>query len=313
MKRILVTGASGLLGLNFCRFFYRKYEVLGIVNRTRLTDLPFAVLGRDLLNEDAGDLLDEVKPTVVLHCAAMANIDHCERFPEEAAAINSIYPGRLAAAAQKRGIRFVHISTDAVFDGEDCGTGGYREEDLTHPISNYAETKLKGEQNVLDADPEALVARVNFYGWSTSGKRSLVEFFYNNLEAGNQVNGFSDVYFNTLYVHSLADILDEMINHEAKGIYHVFSSEHQSKYAFGVSIAEKFGFDPDLIRPVSWKDGGLTAKRSPNLIMNTDKLQALLGHPLPTQKENLEYFYQDTVEGLRKQIRHYGGLTQTEG
>ncbi len=312
LERILVTGASGLLGLNFCTFFYRKYDVLGVSNRTHLSGMPFAMIGRNLLKEDAGELLDDYKPAVVLHCAAMANIDQCEKFPDEAAEINSYYPGKLAAASRDRGIRFVHISTDAVFDGENCGETGYREEDLTSPISTYAETKLNGEQNVLDANPDALVARVNFFGWSLTGSRSLVEFFYNNLEAHNQVKGFSDVFFCTLYVHSLARILDEMIELKAKGIFHVFSSDHQSKYAFGVSIAEKFGFDPNLIQPVSWKDGGLNARRSPNLIMNTDKLHAFLGHDLPTQEDNLNLFYQDTVGGLRQQIRNYAEKKSTE-
>ena len=82
------------------------------------------------------------------------------------------------------------------------------------------------------------------------------------------------------------------------------SAGHQSKYAFGVSVAEKFGFDPGLVRPVSWKDGGLTARRSPNLIMNTDKLHALLGHDLPGQQECLDRFFRDTAAGLREQIRH---------
>ena len=306
LKRILVTGASGLLGLNFCSFYYQKYEVIGISNRTCLFGVPFTVVYRDLLNEDPGDLLHEFSPNIILHCAAMANIDQCQQNPEAASEINSIYPGRLAAAARKRGIKFVHISTDAVFDGVDCGESGYREEDATNPISIYAETKLTGERNVLDNDPDALVARVNFYGWSMSGGRSLVEFFYNNLVAGQAVNGFSDVLFSTLYVHYLADLLAEMIERDAKGIYHVFSADYRSKYAFGVSIAEKFGLDPGLIHPVSWKDVGLTAKRSPNLIMNTDKLRMFLGHDLPSQQSGLDYFYQDTAAGLRRMIRGYG-------
>ena len=310
MKRILVTGASGLLGLNFCCFFHMKYDVFGVVNTTELVGLPFKTIRCDLITKSAGDLLDEVKPDVVLHCAAIANIDQCERNPKEAEAINAVYPGLLAAQAAKRDIKFVHISTDAVFDGEDCGENGYREEDTPNPISCYAETKLNGEKCVLDSNPDALVARVNFYGWSTGGKRSLVEVFYNNLSAGNSVNGFSDVFFSTLYVHHLADILDELIGLNASGIYHVFSADHHSKYDFGVSVAEKFGFDPNLVRAVSWKDGGLTAKRSPNLIMNTDKLRKFLGHDLPVQQESLDYFYQDTESGLRDKIQ--GFVVQTK-
>ncbi len=305
MKRILVTGASGLLGVNFCYFFHEKYDVLGVVNTTKLSGLPYKTIQCNLLTNSASGLLDETKPDVVLHCAAMANIDQCEKNPKEAETINAVYPGILAAQAAKRKIKFIHISTDAVFDGENCGESGYREEDPTNPISRYAETKLQGEQFVLDSNPNALIARVNFYGWSTGGKRSLVEFFYNNLSEGKAVNGFRDVYFCTLYVHHLADILSELIELDAKGVYHIFSSDHQSKYAFGVSVAKKFGFDPDLIQPVSWKDGGLTAKRSPNLIMNTEKLRSLLGHDLPIQQESLEYFYKDYQNGLRETIQGF--------
>ena len=305
MKRILVTGASGLLGLNFCYFLHRKYQVIGIANHTQLFGVPFDLIARDLLAEDPGNLLDDIQPDVVLHCAAMANIDQCERFPVEAEALNSIYPGKLSGAAAKRKIKFVHISTDAVFDGEDCGLSGYREDDKPNPISRYAETKLHGEENVLAENPDALVARVNFYGWSTSGSRSLVEFFYNNLSAGRAVNGFRDVYFSTLYVHQLVDVLDEMIQADAAGVYHVFSADYQSKYDFGVSVANKFGFDPNLVQPISWKDGGLRAKRSPNLIMNTDKLHQLLGHDLPKQRESMDLFYMDSVAGLREIIQNY--------
>ncbi len=305
LRKILVTGASGLLGLNFCNFYCKKYDILGIANRTRLSAPPFRMVYRDFLNESPDELLDDYHPAAVLHCAAMANLEQCEKFPEEAEQINSIFPGKLASAAAKRGIKFVHISTDAVFDGEDCGISGYREDDTPNPLSKYAETKLLGENNVLDSGRGVLIARVNFYGWSMSGKRSLAEFFVNNLSSGNQVNGFRDVFFNSLYVRKLSELLDEMIVADAKGIYHVFSSESQSKYDFGVSIAKKFGYDSELIHPVSWKDGGLTARRSPNLIMNTDKLRALLGHDLPGNQQNLDSFYNDSLSGVRQQMTGY--------
>lgn len=305
MKRVLVTGASGLLGLNFCNFFYRKYRIFGLSNHTRLFNPPFLMIYRDLEKENSDDLITEFEPDIVLHCAAIANIDACEKQPEKAVSINSELPGRLAAAAKKHSAKFVHISTDAVFDGEDCGEHGYCETDAVNPLSRYAETKLQGEQNVLSENPDAIVARVNFYGWSMSGRRSLVEFFYNNLSAGKPMNGFSDVYFCTLYVHYLAELLDEMIEKDAKGIYHVFSSDYQSKYEFGCAVARKFKLDESLIEPVSWKDGGLTARRSPNLIMNTDKLRALLGHDLPKQSKNLAYFYLDSMSGYKQKIQGY--------
>ena len=305
MNRILVTGASGLLGLNFCNFYYKDYEVIGLANKTAVRNAPFQMLSADLESADAAQLLMDLKPDAVLHCAALANIDTCEKEPEKAERINSVLPGRLAAASKKQNIKFVHISTDAVFNGEDCGPDGYHETDRPDPISVYAETKLKGETNVLSENPDALVARVNFYGWSMSGKRSLAEFFFNNLSEGKEMNGFCDVFFCSLYVRYLTDLLLEMMKLDAHGIYHVYSDDHQSKYDFGVSIAKLFGFDPSLIHPVSWKDGGLNARRSPNLIMNTDKLAWLLGHPLPTQRKNLERFHRDSLQGTREQMLNY--------
>ena len=263
------------------------------------------MISMDLGTADLTGLVRETKADLILHCAAIANIDICEKEPEKAKRINSEIPGELAAAAKKYDVKFIHISTDAVFDGDDCGPDGYRETDKPNPISIYAETKLKGEENVLAENPDALAARVNFYGWSMGGKRSLAEFFFNNLSSGTQIKGFDDVFFCSLYVRELTDLLIEMAGSDAKGIYHVFSSDHQSKYAFGVMIAKIFGLDPGLITPVSWKDGGLNASRSPNLIMNTEKLQKLLGHPLPAQRENLEHFHKDFVNGIREEMSGY--------
>ena len=92
MTRILVTGASGLLGLNFCKFFYRKYDLIGVANSTGLHNVPFTTITADLLQEDPAVIIDTYKPQIILHCAAMANIDKCEQLPSEAEEINSIFP-----------------------------------------------------------------------------------------------------------------------------------------------------------------------------------------------------------------------------
>jgi len=82
-----------------------------------------------------------------------------------------------------------------------------------------------------------------------------------------------------------------MLEKNLDGVYHVLSREHQSKYAFGVALARRFGLDAGLIEPVSVVDSGLVAKRSPNLTLRVDRLEAALGHPMPTLDEGLEQFY----------------------
>ena len=304
MKTLLVTGISGLLGLNLGLQFHQKYRIIGVTNRMQLKDVPFETIQRDFFQSDAADrLLNDTQPDALIHCAAMANVDDCEKNPEAAMALNGVFPGKLATAAGAQGIPMLHISTDAVFDGKTEIPAGYTEENTPDPINTYAATKLAGERNVLEANADAIVARVNFYGWSPSGKRSLSEFFYNNLSEGKKVNGFTDVFFCPLYVRDLAKILEQLLLKKATGLYHVFSAENQSKFAFGRAIAELFGFDPDLVQPVSWRDGGLNAARSPYLIMNTDKLATFLNEPLPGQAVGLQHFYEDQKAGLAALIK----------
>jgi dTDP-4-dehydrorhamnose reductase len=306
MTRILVTGTSGLLGINFALRFAAKHPILGLTNTHPLKDAPFASQPLDLTDPAAlNSALDAFRPEIVLHCAALANIDACERSPLEAERINAWVPEQLALAAAQRGFKLVHLSTDAVFDGQ---KGDYVETDQPNPLSVYARTKLQAEQRVLAANPDALVARVNFYGWSVSGQRSLGEFFYNNLSQGRRVNGFMDVFFCPLEVTLLAETLLRLAELDCRGIYHVVSSQCWSKYAFGCAIAQRFGLDEGLITPLSVQQGGLTAARSPNLGLNTDKLTTALGTPAPGQAQGLQRFYQHYLDGFPQRVRALGQI-----
>jgi dTDP-4-dehydrorhamnose reductase len=194
----------------------------------------------------------------------------------------------------------VHISTDSVFDGK---RGYYSENDTPNPLGVYSRTKQAGEIAVAEADPSAIIARVVLFGWSATGKRSLAEFFYNNLSAGKPVNGFTDVYFCPLLANDLGQLLIAMLAHNLSGLYHVVSSEHLSKYEFGVRIARRFGLDERLIQPVSIADAGLKATRSPNLILRTDKLTKDLGTPPPGIDSGIEKFYQLYESGYAQQLK----------
>ncbi|MEM5775734.1 MAG: SDR family oxidoreductase, partial [Anaerolineaceae bacterium] len=202
---VLVTGASGLLGLNFSLALHNRARIVGVAHHTRLQNTPFSLLEADLTDRRQVDaLLEQARPDAILNCAALANLDRCEEDPELAQRMNADLPGWLASWSKRNAAGLVHISTDAVFDG---ARGEYREDDTPNPLGRYAVTKLEGEQRVLAADPDAAVCRVNFYGCSPSGKRSLVEFFYNHLSESKAVNGFTDVLFCPLYVLDLSEIL----------------------------------------------------------------------------------------------------------
>jgi dTDP-4-dehydrorhamnose reductase len=224
----------------------------------------------------------------VIHCAALANLEACESEPALAAQINTEVPRKLAVYVARGGARLLYVSTDAVFDGQ---RGDYSETDLPNPLSVYARTKLDGERAVMEADPQAIIARVNLFGWSLTGKRSLAEWFLNNLSAGKPVMGFTDVYFCPLLANHLAQILLEMLSRELNGLFHVVSSQCSSKYEFGVALARQFGLDEGLISPASVEQSGLKAARSPNLTLRNTKLTQALQQKIPDLSTGLMQFY----------------------
>jgi len=303
MARILITGASGLLGLNLALAAQAEHTVIG-ADRCTLTGLPFEQACTDLLEPGTVDrLLDSLRPEGLVHCAALADLEACEADPDLARRLNAGLPADLAAACRERGVKMIHISTDAVFDGSKDGL--YREEDAPNPLSLYARTKLEGEQAVLAVNPAAVVARVNFFGFSPGGRRSLAEFFVNNLTERTPVKGFTDVVFNPTFVGDLAGLLLAMLAKGLHGLYHSVGADVISKYAFGVAIARRFGLDERLISPDSVDRSGLTARRAHNLGLDTHKLSTALGIALPAFSTGLDRFYTQHQQGYPQKIRSY--------
>jgi dTDP-4-dehydrorhamnose reductase len=301
--RILITGASGLLGINLALEAAREHEVVG-VHRGKLKSAPFQVLKADILNtNEMNSILDSTNPDWFINCAALANLEKCEADPLQARILNTDLPGELAIACAKRNIPFVHLSTDSVFDGTKEGI--YTEEDEPSPPGIYSKTKLDGERAVQQVNPQAIIARVNFYGWSLGAKRSLSEFFVNNLSDGKNVNGFTDVIFCPLWVNHLSRTLVEMLEKNLSGLYHVVGAQAMSKYQFGVEVARKFGLRESLIAPQSVERSGLTARRSHNLWLSVHKLSTDLGREIPHFSTGLDGFYTQYQQGYPQKIRSY--------
>jgi dTDP-4-dehydrorhamnose reductase len=301
--KLLLTGASGLLGINLALEAMRGHEVIG-VDRGKLKSAPFRVVKTDFLQpKEFSSILKEVKPNWLINCAALANLEECEKDPAQAKLLNADLPAELATICAKRKIKFVHLSTDAVFDG--TKEGSYSEEDTPNPQGVYSQTKLDGEYAVLEANPQAVIARVNFFGWSLSGRRSLGEFFVNNLSEGKNVNGFTDVIFCPMWVNHLGRILVEMLEKNLHGLYHVVGAQAMSKYQFGVEVARKFGLRESLIEPQSVERSGLTAKRSHNLWLSVHKLSTDLGREIPSFSAGLDGFYTQFQQGYPQKIWGY--------
>ncbi|GMR10733.1 MAG: dTDP-4-dehydrorhamnose reductase [Anaerolineae bacterium] len=302
--RILITGASGLLGSNvLLASIDAGYHVTATSHSRPIRASGAQWKAADLTVEGAAaQLLDDTQPEWVVHCAAATDVDRCEQDPDWAFALNRDMAAAVAAAAGDAGASMVHISTDAVFDG---GPGPHREIDPTNPINKYGESKLSGERAVLAANPGAAVVRTNFYGWSPNGRTSLAEWFLGNLRAGEPCNGFTDIRFSPLLVNDLAQALFRILQGGASGIWHLGCTGQFSKYEFGVRIAEVFDLDPNLIAPVESHTVGLRAKRPKDLSLDSDKAVQELEIDLPPCDEGIRRFsvleqggYSDRLENL---------------
>ncbi|MGA9398660.1 MAG: SDR family oxidoreductase [Anaerolineaceae bacterium] len=307
MKKVLITGASGLLGINLALTAQTLgYEVAGVTLERGIHGTPFELQRMDLTKPGMiQELIRDNRPDVIINCVALTDVDRCECIPEEANQVNAILPQKLAGETSRMGIKLVQISTDAVFDGK---RGNYTENDPPSPLNTYATTKLAGEGAVLQTDHQALVCRVNFYGWSISGHRSLAEWFYNKLSAGEPIKGFTDALFSPLLATDLAAIIIKLIEHDSCGILHVVNPQSITKYDFGVAIAKQFDFDLSLITPASIFDAGMLAARSPKLNLNPAKLLAELCEDLPDHDTEIFRFHRQYLDGYPEQLKGYSTM-----
>ncbi len=301
MARLLVTGASGMLGANLLLAARASHQLIAASHRQRIV-LPGAECVQVDLAEPgaAHDLIRTTHPEAVVHCAAFTDVDGCESRPDLAERLNAEVPGWLAEACANEGTRLIHISTDAVFDGEQ---GGYSEGDRALPINVYGATKLRGEQAVLTAFPLATVIRTNIFGWNAQSKLGLAEWFVERLRRGEPCTGFTDVTFSPLAVDDLAACLLRLLLVSSPGVLHVAGTETVSKYEFGRRVAAAFSLPADRIVPGSVDESPLRARRPHRLTLDVRRAEAALGAALPRLEPGLGRWRAQEVDGTLDRLR----------
>jgi len=213
------------------------------------------------------DCFHDVKPSIVINCAANTNIDFLEINTTTAYSINGEGARNIAVTCKKSDIRLVHISTDGIFDGIN---GNYTEEDKPNPINVYAKSKVIGEENIMKNCLNHVIVRTNFYGNHPKGK-SLFNNILSKLKNKEPFTGFNDVIFSPLEVSNLSDIISDVVFSNYRGILNLSSNETISKYQFCCKMADVFGFDSNLIKKGSVDDVGFIAKRPKNTSLNNTK------------------------------------------
>ena len=289
-QKIFITGVSGLLGSNLAYCLKDKYKILGLYHRHPVTLHGIETRGGDLLNYDELQrIVERFSPDVIIHCAALPDIELCEKDHDLADRMNVTATQNVVELNPKKA-KLIYISTDALYDGV---KGDFAETDSVHPLNYYALTKYKGELEALKKK-DSLIVRTSFFGWNIQNKNSLAEWVVKELSNKRRIKGFTDVMTCSIYTFYLARLLDLAMEKHLSGIYNFVSRDTISKYDLAVGLAELFGLDSSFIEPISVDQFSFIAKRSKNLVLKTTKLQKDLGCLIPSMEESLKAFYEDS-------------------
>lgn len=274
--RLLVTGGAGFLGNHLLRRA-NQFVAAGTLHATPSTSLPgvtFHVC--DLQNpEEVRILMDRVQPDVIIHTACS----------EQGKGIEAILPaaGLLAMQSMERNIRFIHLSTDQVFDGT---SAPYNEESPTHPINPYGHAKAQAEELIRSLNPKATIVRTSLlYDLRTPDRQTSRSI--EAAKSGEPYRLFIDELRCPVWVENLAEVLLEVATKDVPGLVHLGGPESLNRWDLGMGLLQHFGItQTSNIQQGTIEESGLV--RPKNLTMNSSRTKQLLRTPILSLPEALE-------------------------
>lgn len=295
--KVLITGARGQLGNELQKIISTGTAEIGQVSEAIMTSKVYAF---DVEQLDISDLqqvktiIKEIKPDVVINCAAVTNVDGCESNQDLAFRVNSLGPRNLAAACEEIGAKMVQVSTDYVFKG--IGEKPLNEFDLTSPESVYGKTKLLGEEYVREFCSRYYIVRTAWlYGYIGHN------FVYTMLRLGNEkesLNVVDDQRGNPTNANDLAYHILKLIETEEYGVYHCTGKGECSWYEFASEIMRLSGRSCK-VNPCTSEEYVTPAKRPEYSSLDNMMLRCTVGDEMRDWKEALSIFI-DNVENKEK-------------
>jgi dTDP-4-dehydrorhamnose reductase len=285
--RVLLTGASGFLGFNLMSLLKTEFELYGTYCANAPPIEPDRLIRLDVTSpENVKEVLEAVEPEVVVHAAAKADVDFCEKNHDVSFRVNVRGSENLVRQAELVGARFIYFSTDLVFDGE---KGNYSEEDDPKPTSFYGTTKLESEKRVLEVSDKLSILRLScMYGSKGHSNIGFVYKLVEYLKAGQPFRLFTDQYRTPLYVDDVAEALRRIIlDVNFRGLYHLGGPERVSRWEFGQVLAEVFGFSRELLSPIKMEDLPEMMARPRDCSLNSSRLCERLNLPRLSVKKGL--------------------------
>lgn len=291
-KKILITGSNGLLGQKLVELLVSKAHIETVATARGGNRLPFnkgyRYVEMDITNPGAvNEVLDAERPDVLIHTAAMTNVDQCEVEKDACWQLNVTATETLVAACAKYNVFLEHVSTDFVFDGT---SGPYREEDVPNPISFYGWSKYAAEKAVRSSDIEWAIARtVLVYGIAHDMSRSnIILWVKTSLEEGRAIKVVTDQFRTPTLAEDLALGCFLIADQEAKGIYHISGKDFLTPYQMALAAADYFRLDASLISPTDASAFTQPARRPPRTGFNLTKSRNVLGFEPHSFREGIQ-------------------------
>lgn len=274
-EKMLLIGGSGFLGLNW-QHYNSFYDITATYN-SYLPNLPtnwvkFTFDGSNI--SDLEKIISITNPKVIVNCAAITNVEFCDRNRSLAKLINTDFPRELAILANKSCRKFVHISTDHYQSESESPRS---EDDDLVSVNVYGQTKLAAEKFIIQECPDALVLRVNFFGYGPRRNPSLLDQILLNLSTSQKFYGFTDVHFNPISTKELVMSVNKLIERESNGIFNIASSNVISKYEFAKKVCKVFHFDSEFVVESESDVFDSRTKRPKYLALNAAKFNCMTG------------------------------------
>lgn len=268
--RILITGGGGLLGSKLTSIAtYRGHETFsGYTEHEAQNGIPIKL---DITtNVRVKEEMKSLKPEVVVHAAALTNVDKCEENMDLAWKVNVEGTKNIVDSSERHNAFFIYISTDYIFSGK---KGNYKETDKPNPINNYGITKLEAEELVKASTLNWCIARPSvIYGATpAAGKINFALWVLTKLQKSEPLNIITDQWISPTLNTSLANMIMEIIENKITGIYHLAGATPMNRFNFAMLLAETFFFEKTLITPIKSSEMKWLANRPINTSLNVRK------------------------------------------
>lgn len=280
--RLLIVGASGLLGKTLFSSLKSDFETFGTYFRSRPNDFANNVRLNATIDEELESLLSSVEPHVVLNCAGLTSVDECEKRPEASWLLNCYIPSKVSQLLANTKARVVQISTDH-FESSDLSPRS--ESEKVWHVNQYGYSKLLAEEEILIQSANNLIVRTNFFGLGKKNGHSLLDFALKSVTGKKSVHGFADVEFSPVGVTFLSSVLATLLRENCSGIINVASKEVINKYNFLLLVADVLGVQREHISKCNSRDLVGFVRRPNFLALSPKKLIEAHGVEIPSIEE----------------------------